>query len=237
MTAAQLISEALQELGIGNGGEALSNEDKETGLQKLARLVDRWNAKRAAIFADTLLRNALTPSLQPHTIGPTGTWTVSQRPVSIDGDGTLFLASGVTLPITQRTMAWYQGLPAPTLTTGEPTDFVYNPEWPNGSIYFWPVPTSALQVQLRVRGILSAFALSTTFSMPPGYRDALTLTLAEECAPLFGMQAKPSTVLSATKARAEIFSNNTVMPPLVTAVPGMPGRRGGWFDHQTGMVR
>jgi hypothetical protein len=65
------------------------------------------------------------------------------------------------------------------------------------------VPTTGLSVTLMTRQVLAALTLASTFTMPPGYQSAVTLTLAEHCAAAFGTQPKPSTIVLARQARPD----------------------------------
>ena len=232
MTARDLLEDVGHELGVLDPHESLTANQARLGLSKLTRLVDTWNADRQAIVADQLLTFTLTPSLQPHTIGASGaTWTTSIRPVSIEGAQ---LMTDSTSAIRLRTSDWWQALTSPTQTSDTPTDLYYAPTWPLGKLYFWPIPTAATDVQLLVRVALADYDLDTTFTMPPGYRDAMTLTLVESCQSVLGGVVTPATQMAATQARARIFSNNMVVPKLITDMM-QPG--GGWFDYQTGTYR
>lgn len=236
MTASQLCTDVLVELGVIGAGETASAEDLDVVLRKLERLTDNWNADRMAIYADQLLTFTLTPSLQPHTLGASGgTWTVTgHRPVTIEGVQ-ITLSSGDTYKVWPHDAAWWQGLTSPSLTSASPTDFYYLPGWPLGSLYLYPIPTSALSVQLLVRGVLSTYTLATTFTLPPGYRDAITLTLAEMCSGRpFGVALTPELQAQATKARARIFANNITVPKLCTQDAGMPSGGPTPFDYLTG---
>lgn len=233
VTARTLCSEALSDLGAIGANDDMSPTDGAYALSKLNRLIDLWNAQREAIYADDFLTFTLTPSLNPHTIGPTGaTWTVDQRPVSIEGVQ-LMISSTDTIALWMRDAAWWQGQPTPGLSSAYPTDAYYDPTWGNGSLYLYPVPSSALDVQLRVRAVLGEYTLDSVISLPPGYRDALTKTLTEECDGLGGIPVTPMQSLRASRARAVIFANNITVPK-ITAPAGMPGRNPGWFDYQTG---
>lgn len=230
MTFLELCQDVLVELGVYGPIQTPNQKDIDVVLRMGQRLIDNWNADRAAIYADQFLTFTITPSLQPHTIGPTGaTWTTAQRPVSIEG-ATLIVSSTQTHPMNLRTAAWWDALVNPGYTTDFPTDLFYNPTWPNGSVYFWGVPLAAYDVRLLCRAILSTYTLSTTLTMPPGYRDALTLTLKEMCAPAFAKSLTEKEVLDASKARLRIFDNNTVIPKLESPA-GLPGRGGSGFDY------
>ncbi len=92
-------------------------------------------------------------------------------------------------------------------------------------------------MQLLTRIVLADLALDDDLSLPPGYRDAVILTLGEMIALTY-----PPAVASpeaAAKARARIFANNDVIPTLVTRDSGVPARGygGRWFDYTSGMWR
>ena len=234
-TIRNLCADALTEIGVLAAGETLGPEDADFLLGKLTRLLDRWNAERPAVYADAISSFTLTPSLQPHTIGPSGaTFTVTQRPVEIVHAN--IVQTDIRVPLTIRDADWWLNLRAPTVTSTIPLDLWYNADWPNGSIYLWPVPSAAYILELLIRVILATPTLDTVYSYPPGYKDALILTLAEDAAPAFGRVASPQTILSASKARARIFQNNDTAPRLQSIDAGMPTGRGprASFNYKTG---
>lgn len=240
VTGLTIITDALVECGVHDPVETPSAEDTTFALRKLNRLINNWNAEREAVYASTFLTFTLTPSLSPHTIGPTGaTWTVTQRPVSLEAAHLVLAGSSpvAQIPIRVRDAAWWSTVSVQALTSTIPTDVYYDPAWVNGNLYFWPVPTAAHSVQLWVRAVLAEYALATTFSLPPGYQDAITLTLAEEIGPAFHAPPSLVTIQSAKAARARIFSKNTTAPPLTTRDAGMPGGgsgRAGYFNYRSG---
>lgn len=236
MTGLDLVKAAFYDVNILGAGEELSPEDFDYGLAKLNRIWDQWNAKRAATYAETFPTFTLTPALSPQTIGPTGALVVAQRPVSIEAMN--LVVSGVKTPIDKRDADWFHALAAPAITSAIPTDFYYEPNWPLGKIYLYPVPTAASTVELMIRQVLTAFDKNTTFTLPPGYQEALTLTLAEGLAPAYpGAVVTSKLERDAADARAVIFGNNTQAPRLVTRDAGMPGGGGGAYDYRTGRVR
>lgn len=228
-TVLDLCKEALEELGEYRAGESLDDDDAAVVLARYNRLLDFWNADRQAVYATQQLTNALTASLSPHTIGPSGaTWTTTQRPESIEG-AHLIITGGsepIRRPIVVRDEAWYRARAVPTLETAYPTDVWYRPDWPNGSLFFYPVPSSTYSVILWVRRVLSQVALADTFSLPPGYRRAHVLTLAEEAAEAFGAEVSAKLERNAREARALVFGNNRIRPRAATRDAGMPTSRG-----------
>lgn len=244
MTVLDLCTDAAQECGAIAIGETLEAAAVQQVLGKLRRLLNNWNADQRAVYAAAFDTYTLVPSLDPHTIGPTGTFVVTIRPVSLDGANLILPSSptGVQTPIKVRDKQWWLAQTVPDISTTYPTDVYYQADWPNGKLYFWPIPTAAYQVQLMTRVLLNDLPdLTTTFTLPPGYQDAITLTLAEDCLTLFPAAAPGVAAQLERKgreARTRIFANNDPTPKLRTADSGLTGssdRRGTW-NFWTGQV-
>jgi hypothetical protein len=225
-----LATAVLQKLQVIAAGETPSSAQSDTVLAEINRLLNNWNADRLAVYASAFNTYTLVPGLSPHTIGPSGqTFTVTTRPVSLDG-ATLVLTSSspaANLPINIRDADWWSAQITPTIQSSVVTDVYYQPDWPNGKLFFWPVPSVAYSVQLMTRVVLSDTAtLSGTFSLPPGYEDAIILTACQMAAPNFGAGAVAAAGLireDARQARARIYANNDPTPSLQTADSGMQG--------------
>lgn len=233
-----IVSDAFMELNVFGASQSQDAGDMAFGLGKLNRVFDNLNAMRQGVYQQKFIQFTLTPALSPHTIGPTGVWVETQRPVTIDG-GDLAVGSGVTQPIDfDHDWTWYQNISLQSQTSGYPTDAYYEPAWPNGKIYFWPVPSSARVVTLSVRLTLAQVTLVDTFWMPPGYRDAITLTLAESLMSAYPRTGRDDGTLSraALLARERVYANNLIIPALVTVDSGMPGGQGGLMNWRTRQV-
>lgn len=240
MTIADLIADSLRELRVINAVDPPGAEDGALALSRLNMILDSWNADGRHVYGDQIQTFALTPGLQPHTIGlaaNTPTWTVAgTRPEAIVA-ANLVLNAGIRRPIKIRDTQWWMGQANPTLSTSDPTDLNYRPDWPNGSVYLWPVPSTAYSVDLMLRRVLASVAAADDFSLPPGYYEGLMLTLAESCAVPFKVQADPLTIRNAEKARARIDAANASIPKLRTRDAGMPGGGRSNFNYLTGMSR
>lgn len=229
-TMRQIIVNALKKINAISVGEQPSAAEAADGLSELNQLFDDWNSIRHGVYAQQFETYTLVPSLSPHTIGPTGaTFTVTQRPVTLDG-ASLILDNG-TPPsyqeITVRDWQWWHAQPTPTLESTFPTDVYYQPDWPNGKLFFWPIPQTAYDVELVTRVLLAQVELSDEFSLPPGYQNAITLTLAERLSITFSRPMPPDLVRQAAQARARVFANNDFTPRIATADAGMQGPSGG----------
>lgn len=240
-TGLDIIRDALLELGVYGAADTVSAEDSELGLSRLNDLLNEWNADKRAVYDETFTSYTLTPNLQPHTIGSSGaTFTVTSRPVSIEAANIIDTSPTPDVTISQLTIVgadWWANQRVQALTSTIPQFLYYDAAWPNGNLYLWPVPTTAYTLQIWTRMLLSDLTLATTFTMPPAYKKAVTLTLAEELAAAFGVEVKPSTVEKARKARNKVFLNNTPTVSLQTRDAGMP-RAGGtsYFDWRTGSI-
>lgn len=257
MTKQDLILEALIDINAVAAGDLPESATLTFASNRLDRIYDNWNAEPDAVWGVSFSTFTLTPNLQPHTIGPNGaTLSAAQRPVEILGANIILGAgtSAVWSRLEIRDDAWWLAKTVRNITSTLPTDLYYSPDWPvgsvpvsalttpntNGSIFLWPVPTVAYTLEIMVRLIMAQTTLLQLFSLPPGYRDALTCTLSEECCkPLTGQDPSPKLVTAAAKARARIFDNNTTPPRLATADAGMPGAsspvNGG--NYKTGWMR
>ncbi len=229
MTWAEILKDAYIEIGVVDPIDTVPAELQTLALVRLNSLLNTWNAEQAATYNVTFPTFTLTPSLSPHTIGPSGaTVTATQRPVAIIG-ANLQIGSGanlVNVPIAIRDDAWWLRQPVPNITSGIPTDLYYSPDWPNGSMYFWPIPTVAYGIQLEVRYVLANVAqadLSTSFSMPPGYQAAITKSLAEDLVTPMTVVMPPELPAKARDARAICFANNSGPVRIQTRQSGMPG--------------
>lgn len=226
MTVLDLIQEALAEIGAYAQGETPSAADAQFALSKLNRMIDAWMAQRLFVYNLDFTQFTLVPSLTPHTIGPVGaTFTVAKRPVRIEAANIVLtnVSPSVLSPLNIRNDQWWQANRVPGVTTTLPTDLYYSPTWPNGSLYFWPIPTVAYGVQLWLWNNIAEYSsLVTVVSLPQGYRSALVYSLAEELCPSFGKQLSPSLATLATKSREIVKSPNSMSPNIATMDFGMP---------------
>jgi hypothetical protein len=239
MTALDIITSAAQELNAVAAGETLSAEDAALGLSKLNDILDEWAAREVYAYTVGFSLFTLTANHSPHLIGSGLTspdFAVTQRPVKVVGAALVLNTStpATDLPMNLRDDDWWRNQRVKALTSGIPTDLYYSPDWPSGALYFWPVPSTAYQVRLELWGLISQFAAVTdSFSLPPGYRKSLTLTLAEELTGPFEKPLTPSLVLRAQRARLAIQKNNISSPRTTLDVPGGSQRASfNWMNGQ-----
>lgn len=241
VTGQTIVNAALQEHNlVGIADAPAGGPMAQFVLEKLNRLIDNWNAERALVYDIGFASYTLTPNHQPHLIGPglvAPDFAVTQRPVTVDGANLVLttVTPNIRQPLDLVDDDWWRTNRVQGLTSPMPTALYYSPAWPNGELFLWPVPTTAYQLELQTRTVLATVALATPINLPPGYQDAITLTLAEDIASAFGQVISPKLEQNALRARARIMAVNDGTPRLQTRDAGMPGRRGGGYNYRTGL--
>lgn len=243
-TVRDVCFDALREnLAYGIDEPELSADDAALALRWLNRLLDGWAALRRYAYNVNFQAFTLTPNHQPHLIGPDLTapdFAAAQRPVRIESAALILndVVPNVDLDLNIRDDAWWAAETVKGIATTTPTDLYYSPDWPNGSLFLWPVPTFAYGLRLELWTLISRYAdLDTVFTLPPGYERAVVLTLAEHLCRPFGRPLMPDLIADARKARAEIQTNNIKSPRIASADIGTAGGTSGrraTFNYFTG---
>lgn len=227
VTVQSVITAAMQEIGAISSGETPSLADSAQILQKLQRLVDTFNARRPMIYNVNFQRFTLPVNTAPVTIGPGQDFDINMRPVEIESISLILINSTgngtVEIPLNKRDQDWWAAQTIKNLTSTLPTDFYYSPDWPNGGIYFWPVPTAVNDVRLQLPLVLGEYtAYNTSFTMPPAYWDAMVYTLAVSICPMFNTSASADLLNLRKEAIKAIQVNNIASPRLKSDAPSQP---------------
>ena len=247
VSALDIISAAFRELGVLDANENPSAADGQWGLQKLQRIIDRYNARLPMIYNVNFTTFTLPAGNNPFTIGPNATFDCVQRPVSIPSIGLVLDGGtpGVEIPLNPRDQNWWANNRIKNLTSTLPTDYYYSPDWlvqedgsQWGQIFFWPEPTASHQIILQSRQVLAIYtAITDDFTLPPGYWDLIVYELAISLAPSFGKQPDQILLAGRKEALKAVQTNNISSPRLCSDVPS--GKVGGRpdFSFLTGLTR
>jgi hypothetical protein len=236
-TVLDLIQDSLEEIGVYAPSEVPTAADANKALRVLNRMMDQWGARKLFAYNVNFSDFTLTPGRQPHTIGPSAgsDLTTTFRPARIENAALILnnVTPAVDVPLRIRDDDWWANQRVKDLATNVPTDLYYSPDIPDGSLYLWPVPSFAYGLRLETWVSVGQFtALPDTLSLPPGYHEAIMLSLAERLARPFGKTVPPDLANDANRARVTIQKNND-KSPRISAVPYSSKPKGS-FNYYSG---
>jgi hypothetical protein len=230
-----LIYGALAEIRVARGGDVVRAEDQALCLTFLNEVIERLPVTGNGIFARLPTSAVLTPGTAIQTIGPTGSLIVRPRRPPKVLQVILALGGGARSILWPRSADWWgkQG----GLTSGPPTDFHYNPLWPNGELGLAPTPLQADTLVVVLWAEILAVADDDVIDLPQGYSELLRLWTAKKAAPSFAREFSSASQAALTECLAEVFGSNiTRVNDADTRDGGVPGGRGGTYDYRTGLV-
>lgn len=257
-TATQLGYKALRYLGALRPGQTPSPDMLNDILSELNDMIDAWQLDRLKIWAVDPQLYTLTAAVQFYFIGPNATGGVMNgttygafdtvRPTAIE-DANIVL--NTTSPPVRRPLAilnadQWADIRVQSIPSAIPLRMWYDRNFGQdavgnegiGLISLWPGPLAAYQLELYTTdniGQLLAFAnLTTAYAFPPGYPQAVALSLAEKIAPMVQVYLKIKNPLTAevkrqaAAAREAIESYNAPSRLMHVDTAVMGNARGGW---------
>ena len=232
-TVNDLVTDAYIEIGVTAPGEEPSPEESQWGLRKINEVLDVWQAMRNKVYSYQWPIFTFQAGINPVLLGPSplAQWSIPQRPVRLES-AALILNAGfpVDLPINIRDKDWWALNQVKSIQTNVPTDCYPDYTWPDASLYFWPVINVGSQVRLQLWNTVNSFVSITDpiggpngpGTMPPAYRTALKLTLAETLLPSSNRPQNPQLSAMALVARAAMIGPNAQPPRISLQDSGMP---------------
>jgi hypothetical protein len=187
-TAADLIQAALEEMKVYAPGETVSTADMARALDVLNRMVDTWSNMPLACFEIVERSKLLTIGDSDYTIGSGGDINVTRPLRLLKGPGAAYIldtnSNRYDVEVVERDV--WNSIANLTVTSQVPNTLFYDPQYPLGIIYLWPVPLVAYTLYFDAMLPFSTFATSATaVSLPPGYEDAIVHNLAVRLWPFF----------------------------------------------------
>jgi hypothetical protein len=204
LAAQDILYQALRKLGHLRAGYGAGPELLADGLTEWALVFDEWNNDRLMQYSQPDLTYTVTgPGSQSggngYTIGPAGADITGARPTSIiranlvlnPGSSNPVYIPMMPLSLEQWAAKGVRKIPA----TNVATEFYYDPQFPNGVLNVFPPVTAGTVFELFQFGALVApGSLATTYAGPPGYVNALVLTLAARLYYMVPKQLMPEKV-------------------------------------------
>lgn len=220
-TPQSLITLALKDAGVLGVGQTALAEDMNDCFTRLNYLLAQWQRKRWLVWG---LTNLLLPSTgaNSYTVGPTGNFVTPVRPDRLE-DGCFFRQlvqsspNQVDYPL-ELLESWedYNKITLKQLLSFSQYVFYDPAGYPNGTVYFWPVPQANIYaMNLLVKLQLSQFtSLTEALLLPNEYYQALYLSLCEIIRSAYRLPADPALVQRAKEAREVLRGANTALARL-----------------------
>jgi hypothetical protein len=231
VNARVIIRGALDLVGVTGGVETPNASDIETMLVALNMMIDSWNTERLSIYT---VQDHVVPSFSGSvcTIGPGGMIDVP-RPVAIE-DTCFSRMFGIDYAFKIIDGITWSGIVLKVLPSTFPQVAYWDGNAPVGNLMLWPQPISPVELHVRLQSMITEFPdIFTSYPLPPGYRIALTYSLAEIGYSIFARPVDPNIVKLASRARRNIKRNN--QPDDILYFPAELTGHGGRFNIYSGL--
>jgi len=202
-TALTLIQDALMKIGVLAEGETCSDAMAQSALRTLKYMLRHWSAKNIRLYY-TKQDTVVLTGASSYTIGSGGDCD-TVRPSSIRG-GFVRGSSGLDHPIKIVDEDKYRKLSIKDLSL-TPEYIWYNPEYPLGKIYIWPIGTGTLYLD-SLKPLTDPATLTTSVSFPPEYDEAIIYGLAVRLSPNYGKAVSDDIATLALDGLRDIESKN-----------------------------
>lgn len=187
LTAEEIVTQALVELGAIASGETPTGEEMEDGLLRLNAMLKSWAGE------GNLYREATGTLVIPAGTGA-GTLPTDIRAVSSVRQ---VVSATYNRQLAQWNRSQYLSMPNRAQTTnGGPSVYYIGQDVSGLSIRVWPVPSTNITVELDYsRSAQTVTDPSETIDAPEEWQEAMILGLASRCASMFGKtRTDPNTV-------------------------------------------
>lgn len=183
-TPLDIIKLALKDCGAIGIGQDPSPEDTNDAFDTLNMMIAQWNRKRWLIW-HTVDVSFVSTGANTYTVGPGGNFNVTVRPDRLEAAFLRLLINpssptgNVDYPMdVLQSREDYNRIPLKKLPAF-PVRVFYDPVYPVGVLYPYPVPNSAIyEIHLTLKDVLAQFpALSTAFNIPNEYYAAIFYNL------------------------------------------------------------
>ncbi len=222
MLVSDIIKSAFRKCGVYASGETPTTNEYADALLALQMMLRRWASKRILVYSSTYTSLALESGTASYTWGPSGD-ILGLRPQELIS-AVLTLSDG-TSKILEKISEWQYLSITEKTTQDEPSSVFYKPTYPNGTLYFYPTPSSALTVSLEnlqpFTETSSFTAITDTLQLPTNYEEAAVYGLAVRIASEYGKTITPEIAGLSQSAYNDLISSNanTTVNPVSVSIP------------------
>jgi hypothetical protein len=187
-TIRDVIKASLDSLGVLAEGETPNADQEEAARLVLNRMLSAWSIDGLLVHAIVREEFTLASGQASRTIGTGGNFDTS-RPIRI-----------VQAKLEDQSQTDTPEYPLEVVTTDQwasivdkaVTSYIPRRIWLDGSyplniIYFWPIPSATNKLVLYSEKPLTSFSnVTTSFSFPEGYEEAVVMNLGRKLARSYG---------------------------------------------------
>lgn len=223
MTTARSIITGALTFGLNrlSPGEALDADVGAVCLDALNHIADELNGSKSFLFREVLTQSSAITGAS----AALGVAWAGLAPGDEIAGATVQYSAGHDVPLDPLTMAQYAESIAIKATASLPRYYAHDGL---ATVYFYPA-CAGQTVTLRTRQVVSDFAdLDTDYSMPKGYKAALSALLAEKMAPTMLGGVTPAVAQAAQKARNQL-AQQSVNPAILSGSRRQGNILGGWL--------
>lgn len=215
VTALDIITDALQGIGVYAAGEPITAADSVLCLQRLNTMVDSWSNEALMTYAILEQSGLLIPGQYQYTIGTGGNFNMTRPLRILNSPGTCYIVDSTgnryNLEVVPRDR-WNLIGNLTQVTANFPNTLFYDPQYPLGIINLYPKPNVGWTLYWDSYLQLTDFAdLTVVLSLPPGYQAALQDNLSVELWRFFkpdNAPIPPTTLAIAARSKGNVKRTN-----------------------------
>lgn len=204
-TANNIVNDAWELNGVPNP----TITRRTQGLRYLNNMISGWAVEQLTVPFLTVATFTTIVGQAIYTIGEDGSPDIDTvRPIDIADSMYISDGSGTDFRVFKMAKFQYNDISTKG-ADARPEKFAYEPVFPNGKIYFDKEPEAAETVTYDAIKQITEFAeLTTTFNLPPEYKEILSYNLAVRLAPLIGNVLDQTVLGQATFGRKKLKALN-----------------------------
>ena len=237
---ANLIVDALLELGVLAPGETPTAADQQLALRYLQRQIDAWGADRLTLSLQLRTPFTLVSGSSSVQVGPGQTVNIV-RPVWINSINFIVPGTnpGVESPLGQMDEDAYAAISIKQLSSQLPLQFFYQTNLSDafGTLFFWPRVSQNVDIAIySPQAVEVPTSIATDLIGPPGYAEAFLYQLATRLVTPFGV-APPPMLASNTQNATMVMKRQNVNPGILSVDPALMPFTGCGFNVLSGVVQ
>lgn len=198
MTTGEVVTKALNDLGVYSPGESPTADDMVTGIQALNLMLKTWGGDGITCWTD-IDGTATITGTDPDVV-------LSPRPLSVT-EARVVISSTNERPLSEWENAEYARLPNKS-AVGVPTIYSLRFTPTAVTMRVWPVPSTDMTVKYGyARTIGDVSATTDPIDVPQEWLETVCMCLADRLAPIYGVdQTNPQTAARVNAVAAALYA-------------------------------